>query len=277
MSDNLYFLPSSLQALGFVGRLSGGVEIIIPPVCAISVGPFLMGSDKSRDSLARPDEMPQHSVDVAAFHIAKYPVTVAEYACAVRANVVLAPKASSDTFEDEQWHNQLRHPDHPVQKVFSTDAFIYAAWLAAMTGVAWRLPTETEWEKAARGTDGRIFPWGDEDDNTRANAGSVGHFFFEGEGKTSGPGMTTRVGSYPAGASPYGIQDTAGNVWEWCSSHFAPYPYDSRDGREDQQAQGLPVLRGGSYFDHIWFARTAQRGRLETTSGIFGFRLAYSS
>src|SRR5262249_37019470 len=105
--------------------------------------------------------------ETGAYQIARFPVTVAEYACAIRAKAVREPpKRSSHTIE---WRTQLQRLDHPVVNVSWHNAIAYAAWLAKVTGQPWRLPTEAEWEKAARGTDGRIYPWGDLWDQTRAN------------------------------------------------------------------------------------------------------------
>lgn len=128
------------------------------------------------------------------------------------------------------------------------DAVAYAAWLAQVTSIPWRLPTEAEWEKAARGTDGRIYPWGNQWDKTRANTAE------------GGPGDSTPVGEYLIGASPYGAQDMVGNVAEWTSSLQKPYPYNADDGRENQNRNltDFRVLRGGSWFSNSR-VRTAQR------------------
>jgi formylglycine-generating enzyme required for sulfatase activity len=118
------------------------------------------------------------------------------------------------------------------------DAMAYCRWLARVTGRAYRLPSEAEWEKAARGTDGRIWPWGNKWDSKRCNS------------REGGPGNTTPVGQYsPQGDSPYGCVDMAGNVWEWTLSLLKDYPYDPKDGREDAQAEGRRRLRGGAFFD----------------------------
>ncbi len=130
-------------------------------------------------------------------------------------------------------------PDYPVVGVNWFEAVDYCRWLSKQTGIEFRLPSEAEWEKAARGTDGQIYPWGNTWDAKRANS------------LESGIGKTTPVGTYPNGASPYGALDMAGNVWEWCVTQWPkPYPYQLED--EWQAAyleanQTRRVLRGGSW------------------------------
>ena len=141
----------------------------------------------------------------------------------------------------------------------------YCSWLSQMTGRLYRLPSEAEWEKAARGTDGRIYPWGDEPpDERRCNFGM-------------NVGGTKPVGRYsPQGDSPYGCADMAGNVWEWTRSLYKDYPYDPEDGREDLEADHrvLRVLRGGAFYE-VWFVRCAARLGIfpNDRSGYYGFRL----
>ena len=137
------------------------------------------------------------------------------------------------------------------------DAVAYCRWLAKATGKPYRLPSEAEWEKAARGTDGRIYPWGDKWDSRRCNS------------KEGGPGDTTPVGAYLDGASSYGLLDMAGNVWEWTLSLWGKdwerpdfeYPYKPEDGRENLEAGDsiLRVLRGGSFHDSVRHVRCARR------------------
>ena len=222
-----------------------------------------MGSDKARDSQANEDnEMPQHPVDVGDFAIGQHPITVAEYACAVHAKVVDEPQGTLGT----DWHTQQAHSDHPVVCIAWNNAVAYTSWLARVTNQPWRLPTEAEWEKAARGTDGRIYPWGDGFDKALCNT------------PESGIETTTPVGSYPASESPYHVQDMAGNMWQWTSSLFAPYPYHQDDGRENLQSPGNRTLRGGSWDYVAKYARAAYRYsyRPDVFGGIAGLRLVWA-
>ena len=156
---------------------------------------------------------------------------------------------------------------HPVVNVTWHDAMAYAAWLSEKTGRPYRLPTEAEWEKAARGDDGRLWPWGNDWDPERANC------------RPAGPGATTLVGQYsPRGDSPCGAADMAGNVWEWCltkwRSTYATPP-------DDDPAEDAPrVLRGGSWYqDNPGIVRCAYRDRSLPDDGLAlnGFRVARSS
>jgi len=263
-------VPAQLAGLGFRGVNLSGTPAIIPPLVSVAAGPFLMGSADS-DTQAYDDEKPQHRVDLAAFQIGKYPVTVAEYALAVRAGAVREPPQASGV----TWQTQLQHPDHPVVCVSWQDALAYSVWLREATGEAgWRLPSEAQWEKAARWDTvrgvSRIYPWGDSFDKNRCNTSE------------SGLNTTTPVGGYPAsdarrsGASPWGAEDMAGNVWEWTSSVYKPYHYTPNDGREDINSTENRVLRGGSWYVDAMGARAAYRnnGRPGDVDGGIGFRLA---
>ncbi|HEY7342313.1 MAG TPA: SUMF1/EgtB/PvdO family nonheme iron enzyme [Ktedonobacterales bacterium] len=258
-----HLTPMPLYSVGYRGYSIGGVDCILPPICPVPAGVFTMGSDKSRDSQAYDDETPQYPVEVDAFAIGQHPVTVAEYACAVRANAVLEPPKG---YLGTDWQQQQTHPDHPVTCVSWNDVITYTTWLAKVTGQPWRLPTEAEWEKAARGTDGRIYPWGDTFDEARCNT------------RESGISTTTPVGRYPNGASPYHIQDMAGNVWEWTSSLFQPYPYRKNDGRENRDSTENRVLRGDSWVGFRRYARVACRngGDGPDDGVVNGFRLAWA-
>ncbi|MDP3185115.1 MAG: formylglycine-generating enzyme family protein, partial [Anaerolineales bacterium] len=140
--------------------------------------------------------------------------------------------------------------------------------------------TEAEWEKAARGTDGGKYPWGNEPlSGERANfcdincTRSFANYLYN-----DGYALTAPVGSYPAGASPYGAMDMTGNVWEWTGTLIRPYPYDSADGREDLDASGERAWRGGPWSNGVWWMRSTVRYRSVPTYWWYnlGFRCASS-
>ena len=256
-----------LAQLGFHAYRSDDRKYIVPPMCDVPAGLFLMGSDPSKDKVAREDEQPQHSVTLAAYQIGKYPVTVAEYECFVYATGRTTPTGQDGALYEIGWQTQVRERlDHPVVMVNWRDASDYAAWLTVITGQTWRLPSEAEWEKAARGADGRIYPWGDTFDAIRCNT------------KEGGKGTTTPVGSYPTGASPYGALDMSGNVWEWTSSILKPYTSNSTTGHEQTESAEKRVIRGASWFFNASGAHTAFRAdfRSDLVSSGRGFRLARS-
>jgi formylglycine-generating enzyme required for sulfatase activity len=211
----------------------------------IPAGEFLMGSDPTRDRDARDDEQPQHSVYIPEFYIGRHPVTNAQYVVFVQATEHRAPV---------HW-KRGRVPsgkeNHPVVNVSWRDAMAFCEWLGKETGKSFTLPSEAEWEKAARSTDGRIYPWGNEFDRNKCNAYELGI------------GDTTSVGWYsPQGDSPYGCADMAGNVWEWTRSLYRDYPYNRIDWREELEAGDLQVQRGGSFNYDGADARCASRNNL---------------
>jgi formylglycine-generating enzyme required for sulfatase activity len=192
----------------------------------IPAGEFLIGSDRSVDRLAEPEEMPCHRLTVSDYYITRFPVTNEQYRIFVSAAGHRTPLSwKKGLFPQDK-------ADHPVVGVSFLDALQFCCWAAEETGLPIRLPTEPEWEKAARGTDGRLYPWGDQWKKGRCNSR---------EEKLSG---TTPVGRFsPQGDSPFGVAEMGGNVQEWILSLFKPYPYDPSDGREilvdNTGAQGL--------------------------------------
>jgi formylglycine-generating enzyme required for sulfatase activity len=200
-----------------------------------------MGSYKGRDPQAFDHELPQHEVTLPGYWIGRYPVTVAQFRAFVEASGHRPANPDS-----------LKRPgDQPVVLVTWHDALAFCRWLSKKAGIQVTLPSEAEWEKGARGTDGRIYPWGDRWDPKRCNSGE------------NDIGDTTPVGTYPDGASAYGLLDMAGNVWEWTRSLYRRYPYNPRDGREDLDAVDdvHRVLRGGAFLDGARYARCACRSR----------------
>jgi formylglycine-generating enzyme required for sulfatase activity len=223
--------------------------IASPEMVLVPGGEFLMGTD---DPDADADERPAARVFVGPFWIDRVEVTNARYRRCVEAGACTAPLGG---LLDEP-----SRAEHPVVVVSWRQAVAYCGWAGK------RLPTEAEWEKAARGVDGRRYPWGDRFDPSRANAGY-----------TAG---TAAAGSFPAGASPSGVLDMAGNVWEWTSSLYRPYPYDPADGREDPGARGARVNRGGSWYHGAPYARTTYRATADHVYrriGDLGFRCAASA
>jgi len=238
----------------------------------IPAGPFLMGSsDEEITKVVRdlgggelgPDvqwfaaERPQHEVYVEEFYIDKYEVTSAQYKEFVDATGRAIPRHwENDTYPEGM-------ADYPVVYVSWEDADAYCKWVGK------RLPTEIEWEKAARGTDAPIWPWGNTFDITKCNVES-----WEGSGPTP-------VGSYPEGVSPYGVYDMAGNVWEWTDSWYKAYPGSNHTST--QYGEKLRVLRGGSWYHYNSLgpigARCASRDRQvpQSINYIIGFRCAISA
>ena len=233
-----------------------------PRWISIPAGEFWMGSEKGADG-----EKPLHRLHLPEYQIAVTPVTNFQYALFLNAeqrrplpdwNGDLPPKGKES---------------HPVVNVTWFDALAYCEWLSQATGKTISLPSEAEWEKAARGpfTQGasaREYPWGDAFDPARGNTAE------------SGIKDTTPVGLYRAGASPYGVLDLSGNVWEWTRSRTANYPYDARDGREalPEDRNGIRVLRGGSFYSSSLGARCAFRFWLNPGYGPrgIGFRVVVS-
>jgi formylglycine-generating enzyme required for sulfatase activity len=247
-----------------------------PEMILIPAGEFLMGSDPKKDKHAKEDEQPQHTLHLPDYAMARTPITNAQYAAFLRATGHRPPAHWKILFWRHRWHPRGRR-DYPVVHVSWHDALAYCQWLSESTGKPYRLPSEPEWEKAARGTDGRLYPWGDQWDAERCNT-------LEGNGNEK----TTPVDAFPQGASPYGLLDTIGNVWEWTRSLWGKslrqpeftYPYDPSDGRENPDAASdvRRVLRGVSFFNDRPAARCASRYRYSPRNHYIsvGFRVAMS-
>ena len=218
------------------------------PMIAIPAGEFTMGSDHEV-------ERPPHPVSVAAFEIDKFEVTNEQFEkfVAETGYVTEAEKAG-----DTSWRYWAKDKaNHPVVKVSWNDAQAFCEWAEK------RLPTEAEWEKAARGTDGRTYPWGNDWDVNKGNT------------KDAGYRGTIIVGSFPGGASPYGVMDMAGNVAEWTSDWFQPYPgYPGGDNEAQYFGEKYRVIRGGGWFSGQELVRTTERSASSMTlaNDDVGFR-----
>jgi formylglycine-generating enzyme required for sulfatase activity len=209
-------------------------------------------------------EAPQFSLALPEFYIDRTPVTNAQYKAFLAAHPGWpVPYLDDSLAASYNWDKAARsfppgRDQYPVVLVTWRDAAAYCQWAGG------RLPTEAEWEKAARGTDARLWPWGNTFDATRLNSAEAGL------------SDATPVGHFLAGASPYGALDMAGNVWQWTSSLDRAYPYSATDGREDPGAGGARVTRGGAWLFGGVADRTAMRNRFDPDSASLsiGFRCA---
>jgi len=271
-----------LEPLSLEAWAGSGSELVLPSVIEIPAGPFIMGSSEAdRETGYQLDEAayghnrtrlrgwyeaerPAGPVDTGGFAITATPITNRQYAAFIDATGRAAPDVDSDTWAayrlNHPYERTRRHAwqdgrppagreDHPVVLVSYADALAYAAWLSETTGQAWRLPSEAEWEKAARGTDGRRFPWGNFWNPIVLNSHDAGPF------------DTLPVGSLPAGVSPFGLLDAAGQVFEWTNT---------------SAGAGRRIVKGGSWDDKgCGVCRPAARhGRPEGLKHILiGFRV----
>ena len=236
----------------------------VPGFVEVPAGPFVMGADRAGDPLAYDNERWSlgegvGTIDLPSFFIAQREVTVAEFTKFAHATKwPVDPRA-------------LAAPaDHPVAYVTWPEAVAYARWLdtemKATLPPGWhvQLPTEAQWEKAARGTDRRRFPWGDEPRQDRANFGSGG---------------TIPAGQLACPECAHGLSDMAGNVWEWTRSPYQPYPYTEADDRAGLERDALWVMRGGGFADPPQLIRTTTHGAAEPGArrAFIGFRLAIAT
>jgi serine/threonine-protein kinase len=223
-----------------VAEIDGMPQVYVP------AGNFRMGGV---DTKAQPDEGPDHSVSMKAFWMDKVEVTNGMYKLCVNAGVCEPPRAFQSATHADYFTSET-YNTYPVVNVGWGDAKDYCEWAGR------RLPTEAEWEYAARGSDYRTWPWGEErPDSSRANFN-----FLVAD--------TSPVGQYPSGASPFGVLDMSGNVWEWVSDYYDPGYYAVAGGTNPPGPQKAKngfrrVIRGGSWKDGEFDIRLANRGFAE--------------
>jgi formylglycine-generating enzyme required for sulfatase activity len=250
-----------------------------PNLARIPGGEFLMGSAD-----ADMDERPVHRVHVSEFYIGRFPVTQDEYARFINATGYPAPTIVRLPLITSNGNDQLfkerampycwdrggppaGHGSHPVVLVRYDDAMAYCRWLSSVLGRPVRLPTEAEWEKAARGgVEGQRYPWGNEADPTRGN-------FLTGSPAQRG---TRAAGTYSPNG--YGLYDMAGNVWEWVSDWYTPDYYGAGDARDPRgpETGEMRIVRGGSWVtEDPAMLRTACRHKVppDTYAYSVGFRI----
>ena len=272
--------------LGFAKELRSASEITaagptgkreheLGDLVMIPAGPFGMGDD------AVPGSRPARTVDVPAFQIERYEVTSHQYRDFVRATGRKTPYVHENWAAIYNWYKdtyQAGMKEVPVVLVTWHDADAYCRWAKR------RLPTEAEWEKAARGTDGRAYPWGNTWDSTRANVASrlsgplhtVAEWDrFEASWTGSKKPEIFGVGTYPGDRSPYGVMDMAGNVSEWVAEPFAPPPGGDLNDRRGYD-KALRVARGNSWGNRDYSTPVAIRYPYEATrvDSVIGFRCA---
>ena len=219
--------------------------LVTIPACT-----FWMGAQRTDpngrnyDPEAADDESPVHQVTLKPFRIARFPVTVKEFAAFVNSGDYYAEKHWPGGFSDEpvNWAGQQRNLHCPVVGVSWFQASAYCAWAGL------RLPTESEWERVARGPTNARYPWGDQPplDELRANY-------------TRKWGRPTPAGDYPNGRSVEGVDDLLGNVWEWCSDWYGGYSRDKEENPVGAKAGGEKILRGGSWFNYPRSCRVSNR------------------
>jgi len=242
-SNRICRMARVIRLIGSLALAGSSLAAESTPMIEIPSGLFRMGSDNGHA-----DERPIHEVNLPTFFIDRTPVTNAQFAEFLNSRGPRGPRGPSvvgyfdvadrdarihraDLRHDGPWQPDPGYEQHPAVEVTWRGAREYCSWLGK------RLPTEAEWEKAARGVDARKYPWGvASPDNSRARFG-VGY------------NATVPVGAYPKGASPYGVLDMAGNVWQWVSSVYRDYPYRSDDGRESLDSTEPRATRGGG---HDW-------------------------
>ncbi len=273
--DEISVYLAQLRRVEHLQMVRTSVEFLEPQTILIPAGKFLMGSTFEQVEQAIKDgldrdwgsvECPQHEIELSEYFIGKYPVTNREYQVFLRATNYKSP----DGWEGDKY--PMGKGDYPVVSVSWNDAKIYCDWLSMETNKLYRLPTEAEWEKAARGVDGRIWPWGNEFGENRANTNE------------RGIGDITPVGQFsPAGDSVYGCVDMVGNVWEWCKDVFNETEYANRKDKVVQNPEyssqsGVRVLRGGSYLNGRSGNRCASRNWSSSDECYedWGFRVAHS-
>ena len=256
-----YRIPIFVISVLFIFSTVGQRQVLAEDMVLIPKGPFIMGSSDEDILWAAKqfhsesldwyrDETPLHEVTLPAFQIDKFPVTVSDYEIYRDATRKPAPR--------EHDNGRFNHPRQPIVGLSWKEARDYCHWAKK------RLPTEKEWEKAARGKDGRYYPWGNEPDALNANIRGKGDVYR----------YTNKVGEIPENASPFGVMDLAGNVWEWTEDWYKPHPENQYDN--ELYGERFKVIKGGSWNSNLDLARSSVRGKAlpDQQKNYIGFRCA---
>ncbi len=261
-------VPETKKMVISVNEIDQAEMVFIP------TGEFVMGSDPETDRYFWGSESPPHTVQMDGYWIYRYEVTNAMYQLCDDADVCSRPKSTASRTRDSYYGNP-EYDNYPVIHVTYGDASTYCNWVGG------RLPTEAEWERAARGDEGdRTFPWGDTAaEGIQANFCDYGCPESGGShNQQDGYGETAPVGSYPAGISPFGLFDVAGNVWEWVFDYFSDdyYVVSPDENPIGPATSAYRVIRGGGWSNPSSGVRVVQRSGLSPSKNLdtLGFRCA---
>jgi formylglycine-generating enzyme required for sulfatase activity len=257
--------PALAAVITRIAPLDGMVLVFIP------AGEFKMGSARIDDPEALDEELPQHLVDLHAFWIDQTEVTNAQYALCVADGGACTPPVESGSLTRSSYYGNSQYASYPVIFVSWSQAAAYCAWAGR------RLPTEAEWEKAARGPDGWVYPWGNTFDGTLVNYCDVNCPNVWKGPDDDGYADTSPVGDYPDGASDYLVLDMAGNIYEWVADWYGPYSRQRQINPTGPASGQEHIIRGGSWGDDSRHVRAAVRSQINTPdfwTNFIGFRCA---
>jgi formylglycine-generating enzyme required for sulfatase activity len=253
---------AEIQSISETGTIHTQIKvrktILLPDIdwVVIPAGPFIYGKEDR-----------QQTFELSRFYIGRYPVTHAQYQTFIDAGGYREARWWRDLIQPEPKESRWKQPNRPRDTVDWYEAVAFTRWLSAQLGYVITLPTEQQWEKAARGSDGRVYPWGNAFHSGDANVNDT-------SASKANLSQTSAVGLYPHGHSPFGVADMAGNVWEWCLNKYKqPNELEPDSGTEGR------VLRGGSWDNSPGNTRSAFRLRLNPVSrdDHIGFRVVCSS
>ncbi|NIM15363.1 MAG: SUMF1/EgtB/PvdO family nonheme iron enzyme, partial [Candidatus Aminicenantes bacterium] len=246
-------------------------------------GEFTMGSNDFDD------EKPIHTVYLDGYWMGKYEITIKQYMKFVNATKTHYPewleqgnKYNINTGADDYYKEFLSNENNPIVGISWNDANAYCDWLSTEKNLIFKLPTESQWEKAARGTDSRTYPWGNSPPSgEKVNFADIKLlekekiFSWVDKNIDDGYAYTAPVGSYHNGASPYGLLDMAGNVWEWCYDWYDIYSAEPQKNPTGPESGSNRVVRGGGWLGGAGYLRCANRSYHRPSNRVnsLGFRL----
>jgi formylglycine-generating enzyme required for sulfatase activity/DNA-binding CsgD family transcriptional regulator len=248
-----------------IAPIDGMVLVYIP------AGEFKMGSSRAEDPQTLDEELPQHIVYLDDYWIDQTEVTNEQYAMCVADSGACTQPIDNISLTRSSYYDNSQYANYPVIFVSWNQAAEYCTWADG------RLPTEAEWEKAARGPEGRIYPWGNTFDGTLANYCDINcNNGWKDDRYDDGYNDTSPVGDYPDGASVYGVLDMAGNIYEWVADWYGPYNRSSQSNPTGPASGSEHIIRGGSWGDDPAHIRSVVRSHINADNwmNFIGFRCA---